>query len=134
MGWATIALCICALAFWAFWRRSNAPDPRYEHAPITDEEYLAKYFPSGDVPPSIALTMRRIFAEQFQYPSVDIVYADDDYTEDFAELDCYELVLEIEEAFGVSIPSDWDCGFTIEQVTRSVAALVAKGGAASSGA
>src|SRR4051812_31570265 len=57
-----------------------------KRSPMSDAEFVAQYFAGTDIPAHVAISVRRIFAEQTGFPA-DKLLADDDLTFHWNEVD-----------------------------------------------
>jgi acyl carrier protein len=90
-------------------------------APISDEEMIAKFFYDVTIAPTIPARVRHVFGRELGLEPERIL-PDDDFMQIYAEFDLGEIVLEVEEEFGICIEND--IASTMKGSVRDIAVLV----------
>ena len=110
---AILSILAAALLFWLAWKYEWLLEPgerKFNEAyrsrkPLSDEAMIEQFYMDSPIDPRVAIETRTIFAHQLQYGR-ERLHPDDDFTFILAEVDCVELVTEIEEAFGIELSND----------------------------
>jgi acyl carrier protein len=126
---AIFSILVAALIFWLAWKYDwflDAGEREFNEAyrsrkPLSDDAMIELYFQDSPIDPNVAITVRKITAEQLQYERERLL-PDDDFMFVFAEVDAIEFIMELEEAFDIEIP-DSDSSKTPPTI-RAMAELV----------
>src|SRR5436190_8867912 len=110
---AVISIVVAGLIFWLVIKYElldSAGERRFNAAyrtrvPMSDEEMLERFYAGSSIDRTIPARVRRIFGEQLQYDP-ERLHPDDDFMFILAEIDCVELIMEIEGAFEIQISDD----------------------------
>jgi len=110
--WVYVGIFAGASAVWLliWWLDPNLRRKREfaleltHRTPLPDAEFVAQSFDSCNLDPEIPSKVRQIFAKHMEYPA-EKLFADDDFTFFWAELDMVDMVREIESRFGVQFPN-----------------------------